>query len=1487
MIEAQSLKHTRRLIIIALAVWMAFSSLPLALAQSVSDQEPAAESDEANLEYEDGDSADPGAYTQAYLEERDGRQLITSDADKLSLYIEEGRLELPPQETNKLRDYQVDVRVTDYLLNLVTPVEMGGAGFDNIKAKRIFKNYPEKGIGRLDRETLDALKEENGTLSTHTDGKAVDIAEAGSITCKLVEKRNLGGNKTRWQPPQPVKIAWQSRDGISRYPTPSGASLVGMAGEMSADSIVRYLNESGEMDASLDFVRGLDLETIAAYVGANVFLKNYTNGPLKDDPLAASLIEALGANTLKKQIPGLPEGFVAGSSDKNILQALALARVEQSLNLPAGSLRQPGWDGVLLNSGKRAIEQAMGLPALYLETNSLEQLNTKDVATAVLNYAKRQDDSLNFMAGTVEKIIAKDNQGLKMAGVAILSSALKLTPEQRQALEEAVKNKTAPNLDPAAWPIGNNIIDLDTIANFFAADATAQRQAEESLRQTGLSLLREAVKKATPSRYSGVTEELLNQILASKNGLKLEEVLKRVGVTQLLSESGVDPERIQQFINNPARSSSAAAVAESLNQSLSLSGSSRITSADLQSMLERGNLTAAKKIGASQIDRAIGWNVGTALQVIDKEKKFPDAMEEVFTNAVGDILGLEKGTFSIKDKDSRRLIAAAYIEKRFGLTPGALKGKTTPRDIIAAIGSAKSIELFGSDITKPGGIDRPTTVTRLEEYDQRFGLTVGTLRRYFKEEINESELLKQIVDSQVGQITAEKLWDYFDLDTQFRIAGAEVTNIITVLKGGEQVTLEQQNAALQSIYTLIGRSIDSRTGFVLDGFKSYFMAEDDKARSKILLDQGVKLFAKALGVNIGNLSAEQLEAIGGQIINVFNTGTSELAAQVKEYSALEAKIKSGTATAADRARYAQLNDNKGLTILVRQFGGLTNFLLRATGIPEQFKGDAEVFLAGDFRYGLAAASFAIWEKSVNPYLPEGAKLTYAELRETLIFDDQAKIDARIDAIVKKDNPNATATAEQKAALTDLARRQLMDEAKKNAEYKISDSFLRKADPTIPAGFSRVMFEGNDKERVATLEKWAFNHIDQALKSADPSYVPGTLEALYKGDADQRQAIIIQNIAKRAGITLGPLGADDIFNYVTYLSSPLQQRENFFLDEKYASMWTSVDAWLSNSLGLGELPTGLGKSLYLASQYNWDFNKEIKDAQGNILVSSVNSLGEQFLTAKLSNWGDKQFNLPPGTVFRTYQAVQAVVGASRALELAKTSGVVKDYFAAKSSLSQAQASLTVVAITTALSLCTACQELFGAVDRAIAAPPGFTNAAVAGAVAMAFGLGPAGLYVAAAIYLFGVYKVEYLCPMPPKDPYAVAGFDKNYDQLDYGYIYDPTRPVKTNPKPGENPFDWDENVAFDDGNNPELWMGWARYFTGQLLDSSLAYAQAQPLKDKPRQIMTLRQANIEFFAARVEAAFGSYEKDNPRVGLGYTQDSTKTTDWIHVSFGGLL
>lgn len=219
--------------------------------------------------------------------------------------------------------------------------------------------------------------------------------------------------------------------------------------------------------------------------------------------------------------------------------------------------------------------------------------------------------------------------------------------------------------------------------------------------------------------------------------------------------------------------------------------------------------------------------------------------------------------------------------------------------------------------------------------------------------------------------------------------------------------------------------------------------------------------------------------------------------------------------------------------------------------------------------------------------------------------------------------------------------------------------------------------------------------------------------------------------------------------------------------------------------------------------------------------------------------------------------------------------------AQKNFNQAANAFTMIAIDMILSACSACQKLFNSIDKALGAPPGFTQSVIVGLIGLALGMGPMGLIMAGVMFLFnalfGGGWVGYFCQAPPADVYSLPGYDSEND------TYDQTKwaTMKTS-------SDWYiTQKGYVKMSDTDLWMGWARYYVGQLLEATLKYGASQADESKPRQVITYRQANVEYFASTATDTFGTIENNNTYVGLGFSQDTTKTTDWVHVSFGGSL
>lgn len=1337
------------------------------------------------------------------------------------LETEKSNASISPQDLKNLNDYRVDVRITDYLLDLVTPKELGGKGLDYVKVNRLLKNYDTEGVGRFDREGATAANEEAPSyISTHNRGQAVDISEVGAITCKLVLKSHLGGNKTRWRSPRPVKVAWQTRDGLKNNPTPKGPSLMEISQMMGSDAIMQMLNESGELDAYADFVKGLDLGTILTYVGSNMLLKNLGATKITGDPMADSLINSLGTVMLIKNLPGLPDGFAFGNNDEDVRIALAKSKIEASLNLPPGSLRGYGWNEILQSAGKRTLENALGLPGLTLERRNLQDVLGDEAVKAGLNYLKLSDRAFDVTPETINKLKAGDAQALKMAGVNLIANALKLSSDQRSILAQAAKDNRHPNLDPATFPVEKEIAITD-LENLLSGTNESSKKVQESLKKLGLELVNQALKKAKISPNEGVTREILNQLSNERKTVKLGELKEEIGSTRLAVEAGIEAKDAKKIKTN--RGDLLSKIAAYFNKEYGLSGGGAVSSQDIQRVFLPNEYGLNQKIGGSQADKALKWSVNTGLQVIRGEKKLDAAAREIFTEALGSVFGLNRGRAPSLDGDLNTKYGGVIIEERLGMDGGLLGRKNSASDFSQKeledyfyVKGDRSLEELRQDESYWSNDDNQF---KWKLADARLGAPSGTTVDYLRGRFKTDQYSRTTGEGNFETLVIDRFWDYFDLgDDSFKLNANEANVLINNLKNWDS---GNQRQTLELAAKLVSRGFDAQTGFAVDSFLKIMQNPNQETIANQLIDQGIRLLVGSIGVN-------RPESKGGFNEAVLNDVTNKLRA-----------LFNGTPLPSDHVK------------------NLVDFLRDATGIPDQYRSeDILAFVRGDFRQALNAWSAATWEQFINKYLLNGTGIDYAYIRQTF-FSDEA-------------DP--------------VRRKELMEGARNRTQYKISDAFLAQAGLNVPTDFSEVMFTGTDRQRAELALSVVFAELDKDFKVLNVLYQIGDWQRIFKGDLEDSPVIV--DLINNSDISFGPFSRQFVSGFYQYVTS--SNRGDFFTDNRYSGMWSELDSWLGGELGIDNLPGGLGKSIYYASQNNWNFNASLTQ-NNQVVVQSLSSYGQDYFYNNVSAWGDKQFGLPAGTTYRTYQATTKYINASKAYASASQA----DKAAAGAKLNASQAELTYVAITIALNACKACQQFFSSIDSAIAAPPGFTNAAVAGAIAMSLGLGPAGLVIAVAIYFFGVYRVEYLCPVPPPDIYALTSFDPSYDAIDYkwgDYYRDPSHPerleeVKSTPKDGQSVWKWADGVPFANGKDPLLWMAWSRYFTGKLLDSTLAYGEERLRPDKPKEIITYRQANVELFAPRVREAFGEIEKNNPTIGMGYSQKSTKLTDWVHVAFGG--
>lgn len=1432
-----------------------------------------------------------------------------------------GVLDLSPQDESMIQicqnsakssDCKIDVRVTNYLTNLVAPIDQGGEGLSYVKAN-ILKGYTTTGIGRYDKETL-AQSDGDNLVSSHNTGKAVDISAVGQLTCKLVEKKHGlfgigGGDTTVWQKPTPVKVAWQSKAGIANSPTPNGGSLVGSAQSMTADGLRRYLNDGGNLDAALDYVKGLDMQTIGEYVGANILLKDFGAKSINSDPFSSDIISSLGYSIIVSALPDLPAGAMAGNTNDDFRTAIGKAQIESKLGLPAGSLSSFGWDSVLANSGKRLLEQTIGLPSGYLDSHSLADFNKNAAVTGALNYSQRTDTSLNVLDGTVAKLKANDSSAFKLAGVKIIETAFKLSDPQKALLENAVKSSSAPTIDPTTFP-SSSTVSAAGIFGIFSSDNGNQNKTIDEFKQLGSTAISQAISKGAPTTTSGLTSAVIDYLINQNKSVSIGDLSKQAGAAQLMNEAGLDGSNPGNFASNSAYMGT---VTSLINQTLQLTGINQLQSSDTTSMFSKGDYSALIKIGAAELEKGMGWNVGTGASVMSGQTKLTDATQQSFANSVAQIFGLSAGSFSIQG-DASANISYGIIEQALGLPTGSLQGVSTAAQMANNIGLNNFLSIFG---VNPTGVSTdawsdPGITARQSTASNNIGVATSTLQDFLMGKIGLGDVAKQTLNTYSASLTTDKLKTYFNIQDSHQPSDDIYTNILALIKSngvvtttvnGKVVTVDRKKDAINGIYSLIGSVIDSSANYNIDGFKTYITSSDPGKAVNILIDQGVSLFTRSIGVSAGD--ANYLKTVADQLKTYFN-GDPAVTLKEQQIATLQGLP---SLTSVQQRQLDQLQHDPGVTADQSKANTLISFFAKAAGIPSQYTQDMQTFLKGDFTTGLYEMSFILWTNEVNKYLPADGQLTYPDLKNTILFSDPGIIGTKANQLADKASIPTTDTV-SRLSLYDVARKILMDQFSKDAQYKMSDAFLRKADPTVPAGFTKIMMQGTNVEKTQMIEKFAISTLDSQLVNIIPGYKSGMLQTIVDGKGDSQTQTIIQLASSATGLRLGPMSANDTASFVTYLSSSSSKQQNYFTDPKYQTMWHSLDGWLANVTGIGGLPPGVAESIIYAAKNNWDFNASLDDSQGNTVVRSIKDIGEAYLVQKVTNWADKAFGFKPGTTMQFYEAYQAYqAGDDEAVAFHIAIAVGGKDAAKYIQLYQSfQTDPYGTVINYAISSCSACQQLFGQVDKAIKAPPGFTNQLVQGLVIFIFTGNPIGLIQAAMTYFFGVYEIDYLCPTPPADPFSQPSYDSQYDQMSFGYPYTPDKDPLPSGSPSLNappiyvttatgktklsPIDawiYANNIQFSDGNNQDLWMAWARYYTGFLIERTVDYGSEQTQSSKPRQLITYRRANAEYFQGlkdQVAAAFGSIENGNSHVGIGFTQDSTRTTNWVHVGFGGL-
>lgn len=483
---------------------------------------------------------------------------------------------------------------------------------------------------------------------------------------------------------------------------------------------------------------------------------------------------------------------------------------------------------------------------------------------------------------------------------------------------------------------------------------------------------------------------------------------------------------------------------------------------------------------------------------------------------------------------------------------------------------------------------------------------------------------------------------------------------------------------------------------------------------------------------------------------------------------------------------------------------MVNAIQGVTGIPDAH--DAKRFLNGDIKGALtslgAAAIVTYYNKEFGD---QGFTIDYATVKKAY-FNDPAGEQAIGDAAVEKANQELagigalSATAQQ--TIREEAIRESRDNAKKDLQYQVVDMQLHKWDENIPAGFAKAMREGNSEE------KWnmGFTYIGNMVHSKNPEIpveILPDLERYFNPDSPQYHDL-----------------------------EAISDTSYAFLDNKMQTKW--FGDWVQP--GTAKALFEFGKTGKLGSIHDEGTLTKIYYDHGINVVT---------------NWADKELNLPSGTTKMAYDYFTKYQKAREVYKAAQIANAAQETVETAAALAESEAALNGLkadAITFVITF--AFQKQLYAMDQKLGLVPGSS--------AMLVGIGidllitGAANPVAVAIFvvtnLFGTYRIDVVCTACG---YYPAGHSRTGLFVGFALTTEETIYENQNPTCPLGEFDGTSEDAFKTNA-----IAAAQWKVNQLINDVLE--MSQKLNDDnltPTQIMTYSQEDVESLASTLNDLYG--------------------------------
>lgn len=273
---------------------------------------------------------------------------------------------LNPKDLDYVRNFDVDRRIVQMLVYLATPVDLGGAGYERLKVKRIKFSYDSERKW-VSKETDSTDKEQEPVVSAHFSGQAADITEIDCIKCTQIKRRRVGSDKKTKLPPIPIKVAWQTEKGYMQAGGPEAFGenmhqvFNNLGGGATYDFLIQQVSDILGVDIDPEKLKGKTLPEIARYIGI-ALLKETLDIP-GDYELGDNLGDIsrnVGRAYLAEAL-GVPIEGIQGNTEDEIMENIGRAVIEEKMALPSGSLAGNSSSEIFASAGKRKMEEALQL----------------------------------------------------------------------------------------------------------------------------------------------------------------------------------------------------------------------------------------------------------------------------------------------------------------------------------------------------------------------------------------------------------------------------------------------------------------------------------------------------------------------------------------------------------------------------------------------------------------------------------------------------------------------------------------------------------------------------------------------------------------------------------------------------------------------------------------------------------------------------------------------------------------------------------------------------------------------------------------------------------------------------------------------------------------------------------------------------------------------------------------------------------------------